>query len=788
MSALGVKDEPAYAHSFRRRQVELVTALINGAEDGLTYQFRLISRPDAEVPARGSVEMYLLCRVEGSSQSGLRHRSDELLRLMSSLFPEYETEAVADEELREILQPFHVTNGFGVRRRVGCEPLDTLGVSSTTDTRSISQAAYRERKVLSPVPVGAVLHINSFLPAGIPFNTLYRLLLLEPVPCAITVTFIPAELNPEEIDVLQHSIGVCERYMQVSLSSVRSDDVSDLFPTLREKARTHQDGLTRLMLGLKDNAAYMSICIFSPGPLSRFIPEALAATITEPSGGTRPDPRVGVASYSAGGYDLISVDPVAANHAIATLGLVTPPISSIPEGAHRLPYLFDSAEASAALLLPPITSEPLPGVRIRGWKPAAAPNNLPPAGVLLGRTVELRGTREVRISPDDRLRHLYAVGQTGTGKSTLLRTMILDDIRSGRGVCVLDPHGDIFNDISERIPASRRADVIRIDPTDPNFDVGLNLLEVREESQRHFIILELTGILTRMLRDAYGDHGLTMVGPVFFQHLRLNTLLVMSDPDKPGTLMDIYRVFQELDYWKKWLPLKLGDPILKNWVENTLPNVNYLNPTSEGPPFGAYMSSKFESFLFDPMLREMFSKPRSTFSFREAMDEGKIVLVNLAKGELSEPNATFLGMVVLATLQSAALSRSRVPQGDRRPFYVYVDEFQNVATENFATLLSEGRKFGLGITLANQFLSQIENRKIMNSIFGNVGTLVFFRVGDSDAERLEKEVAPTLSRSDLLDLPNWHAYVSTLINNQAVRPFEMCTIPSVESSTQGSAT
>jgi len=215
-----------------------------------------------------------------------------------------------------------------------------------------------------------------------------------------------------------------------------------------------------------------------------------------------------------------------------------------------------------------------------------------------------------------------------------------------------------------------------------------------------------------------------------------------------------------------------GMETLASWVEQVLPRVDYFR-TSDGVPFGGYIVSKFEEFVFDPMLRNIFGQKRSTVNLQQIMDSGKILLVNLAKGELSDVASRFLGMVLLSKLQAAAMGRVKIPLEDRLPFFVYVDEFQSIATQSFITMLSEGRKFGLGLVLANQFISQLKDRRITESIFGNVGSLICFRLGQADAESLEKFVAPGFSRSDLTNLPNWYSIMSTLVNGQTVQPFSI---------------
>ena len=308
---------------------------------------------------------------------------------------------------------------------------------------------------------------------------------------------------------------------------------------------------------------------------------------------------------------------------------------------------------------------------------------------------------------------MYTVGQTGAGKTTMLKSMILSDINDGEGVCVIDPHGDLFYEILGKIPKHRINDVVLIDPLDIDYPVGLNLLECQYEIQRHFIIQEMVAIISKLIEDEYGPRSFAQFArPIFLQHMRMNLLLAMSDPQNPGTLLEFYTIFQEKEYWRRWLPIQIDDAILKRWVEDALPYVDYTKSSSDGPSMGGYIGSKFESFIFDPLLRNIFSQKRSTVDLRRIMDERKILLVNLTKGQLTETNSRFFGMVFMSMLVAATMERVKQPAANRSDFYIYIDEFQNIATQNIITLLSEGRKFGVSLILANQFLTQV-SEKIM---------------------------------------------------------------------------
>jgi hypothetical protein len=776
MAALSVKDEREYRADFRRRQIEFVTSLTNLGDERCTYEIRLISQPDPGAPARGSVELFLLGRLVEATDEQHRAHASQLLRLITSQFPEYSFAPLDEVELGRTLAPFPVVTATRIMRRVGIERLDTLGTSPRRPEMGFHASRRSQNLQDAGSSAGTVTHIYPFLSTLAPFSGFYKLLLLEPGPTAVSLRLRPSTLKAEEAACLEKTIAQCERYLQAGVLAQSEEAVLALNPTLREKAGSHQQHATRMLFGLRDNAALLSVTVFSCGMLSPFVVETLGSLITEPAGGADPGTLDSLSKYLAGGYQLLAVAQEDAERSLTSLVDSPTPATSLPGHSDRLFHLFDSFEAATVFKLPPVFGSPLPGATTREWKRPDPPRTLSQSGVVLGTSVEAGAGRPVRIETQDRLRHAYLVGQTGTGKSTMLQTMILDDIRSGRGLCLLDPHGDLYRSIVGRIPDERVSDVILVDPTDVDHPVGINLLEFDEESQRHFIVQEFTSIVTRLMRDTIGDAVNTMMGPMFFQHVRMNLLLVMSDPDRPGTMLDFYRIFQKKDYWKKWLPLRLGDPILTDWVDNVLPRVDYGQQGSEGASMGSYVSSKFESFIFDPMLRNIFLQQRSSVRFREAMDTGKIILVNLAKGELSEANSRFFGMVIMAKLQAAAMSRSIVPSSQRSPFYLYIDEFQSIATENFVSLLSEARKFGLGLVLANQFVAQLDNEKIMSSVFGNVGALVSFRLGNTDAERMEKETAPFLGRQDFLNLPNWHAYMAPIIDGSSVPPFVVHTI------------
>ena len=773
LAALDVKVE-AYRSELARRHADFLTCLANGSDDRLTYDLRFLRKASPPDGHPGRLEIYLVVRSDRMAPGEFELQVAGLDSLLGAQFPEYGFSAVQPQLIGSLLEPFEVRHLVRVQRRASFESLDTLAAGPAHKPAGFRDARESERS--NSPGLGEVLHFYPYLPSHGSLRPLLKSLAEFRSPIAVSMRLCPALLRDDEEQFLEGQIAVCEKYSQVALSGA-PEDVSVLRPTLRRQAELLQRYNARLLFGLRDSAALAAIEIAAMVPIPHALAELIATTITRPAGGTWSEASDEVFRYLAGGYELAFDDEEASREAFARAVIRIPEDVALPPPARRLRHLFDSLEASAAFRLPPSEAHDIPGLEVRKWRALEASDSLSASGVLLGIAERNRRRIPVRLSDDDRKRHAYVIGQSGTGKTTALRTMILSDMAAGGGMCVIDPHGDLFADLLGRIPESRRDDVIVVDPTDSERAVGLNLLEADSDSGAHFIAEEFCGILAQLIRDEYGAAALgDFAGPMFFQHLRMAMLLLMSDPEKPATLVDLHAFFNDREYWKRWMPLKSTDPVLQRWTQNVLVKTDYLK-MNDGGSLGSYVGSKLERFVFDPRLRGIFGQERSTIDFRASMDEGKIMLVNLAKGRITEPSARFLGMVLLTKLIATILGRADQPPRSRRTFTLYVDEFQSLATEGFITLLSEARKFGVQLVLANQFVTQIQNKRIMDAVFGNVATLACFRVGALDAEMLEQYFLPDLKRADLIGLPNWRAYMSTLTGGCKVSPFTVETIP-----------
>jgi len=396
---------------------------------------------------------------------------------------------------------------------------------------------------------------------------------------------------------------------------------------------------------------------------------------------------------------------------------------------------------------------------------APAPLEMGNEGVKLGVNSYRGKDTEIYFAPEDRMRHLYVIGQTGTGKTTIMKNMIAQDIAAGHGVCYIDPHGTDIQDILSYIPKERIDDVIYFDPAYTERPMGLNMLEFdpKYPEQKTFVVNELMNIFNKLFDMK------TSGGPMFEQYFKNSAFLVMEHPESGATLLEIGRVLAD----KEFRDMKLShckNPIITQFwksAEQTTGDQSIAN-------FVPYITSKFDNFISNDIMRPVVLQEKSIFNFREIMDNKKILLVNLAKGRLGDINANLIGLLVVNKIQMAALSRVDMYGKKMEDFFLYIDEFQNVTTDSIESILSEARKYRLSLTVAHQYISQLEDN-IKNAVFGNVGSMAVFRVGAEDAQFLESKFKPTFLAADIMKIDNWNAYMSMLIKGQPTKPFNMAT-------------
>ncbi len=396
-------------------------------------------------------------------------------------------------------------------------------------------------------------------------------------------------------------------------------------------------------------------------------------------------------------------------------------------------------------------------------KTAPAPSEIPTSGLYLGESSYRGVKRPVYIGNEDRMRHVYIIGKTGTGKSELLKDMILQDIRAGKGLCFMDPHGDAIEDILKLIPPERAEDVIYFNPSDTERPMGLNLLEAKTEDQKHFVATAVINMMYKL----FDPYKTGIVGPRF-EHAVRNAMLTAMSAEPGSTFVEIMRILTDAKYVQELLP-RVDDPIVKRYWTDQIAQTSDFHKSEVLD----YITSKFGRFVTNKLIRNIIGQSQSAFDFREIMDTGKILLINLAKGGLGEENSNFLGLIIVPRILMAAMSRVDIKDpSQRRDFYLYVDEFQNFATPDFAVILSEARKYRLGLIVANQFIGQVEE-EVKNAIFGNVGTIISYRVGVTDASYLTHEFTPVFAEDDLLNVEKHHAYIKTIVGNEPVSPFSL---------------
>lgn len=359
----------------------------------------------------------------------------------------------------------------------------------------------------------------------------------------------------------------------------------------------------------------------------------------------------------------------------------------------------------------------------------------------------------------DRLRHMYMIGKTGVGKSTVFQSMALADIKNGDGLCFLDPHGESIEWLLERIPSERLSDVVVFDPSDTEFPFGLNLLEAKTDQERDFLVSECIQIFYKL----FDPEKTGMIGPQFEHWLRNAALTIMAGPDG-GSIIEIPRLFvdQEFELAKRRY---VTDPLVQDfWTKQMAKTSDFHRSEMLN-----YFMSKFGHFMNNALMRNIIGQHQSSFSFDDIIAKKKILLINLSKGKIGEMNAHMLGLILISKLQASILSRAHIPADQRHPFYLYVDEFQNFVTDTFVSILSESRKYGLGAHLTNQYLAQLP-KKIQDAVLGNVGTLLSFEVGAEDANLLLKEFDP-LTVPDFVGLPRFNFYIKLMVNGKTSPAF-----------------
>ncbi|EKD47438.1 MAG: hypothetical protein ACD_66C00061G0001 [uncultured bacterium] len=424
-----------------------------------------------------------------------------------------------------------------------------------------------------------------------------------------------------------------------------------------------------------------------------------------------------------------------------------------------------NTEEMASVWHLPIPTTETPNIRWMLARIAPAPPEIPTSGLHMGSNVYRGHKTEIYMNDEDRTRHMYILGKTGTGKSYFMRYLINQDIKNGKGVAVIDPHGDLVEYVIGTIPKERIDDVVYFNPSDIERPMGLNMLEATGgQADMDFAVQE-------MIATFYSLFPPEMMGPMFEHYMRNFMLTLMADAKNPGTIAEIPKMIADKKFQDEWIA-KVTDPAVKSfWMDEMANTSDYHRSETMG-----YLVSKVGRFVENEMIRNIIGQPRSAFNFRKIMDEGKILLVNLSKGKIGDVNGNLLGLIIVSKLQMAAFGRADIPEDQRRDFYLYIDEFQNFITPSIATILSEARKYRLNLILANQYMGQLVKdgkSETRDAILGNVGTTLVSRIGPEDVEVLTKLYEPTLSGYDLMnnDKFTWNARL--IVDMSQTKPFTL---------------
>ncbi len=439
---------------------------------------------------------------------------------------------------------------------------------------------------------------------------------------------------------------------------------------------------------------------------------------------------------------------------------------------HRQALLVER-ELAGLFHFPDSRYNKIPVIEWIPYKVLPPPPNAPQDGIVLGLNKHRGVDTKIHFRDGDRTRHQYLIGKSGCGKSSLLSWQARQDIQSGQGVCMVDPHGDLIEDVMQYIPKERAKDVILFDPSDTERPMGLNLLEAKSDEEKDRASLDAMEIFIKLF-------GNEIFGPRIQHYFRNGCLTLMDDEEEGATLIDVPRLFVD-DEFQRYKVSKCKNLVVRSFWEHEIAKTGAREKEEMIP----YFSAKFGPFVTNTTMRNIIGQPKSAFDIRTVMDEGKILLVNLSKGKIGDINAQLLGLIFVNKVNMAALSRAEVPMEQRKRFYLYVDEFQNFITDAFATILSEARKYELALIMAHQYIGQLVGKtgayeessaKIRDAVFGNVGTIMSFKIGAEDAEYMAKEMAPVLSEQDVIGIPNFHCYTKLNINNTTSRPFSLATI------------
>ena len=777
---VGQQDNPlVFLRTLLSRQTDLLEALAACAGQP-AFDLRYAVEPGHGV-VPGWLHVGLLWQVGGDGHGGEERAervAEHLEDLLHATFDEYRFDRIACEDDMAWFFPEPAHMGELLRR----ESTQALCSATAAGAGAAARLGFARRGARAPEEPsaanagGEVYLVHPFSPTLDTFARVARALLRASAPTVVSFRLQATHLEPIEVNGFVELVRGLEeaRGQAASAASGRGG------PVLR-RVEEVSDVVSAQVSRLQDTPLAFRVQVASGAPVPASLMQVLGASVTCPAADVASPMRLPVledrrAAHLAGGFawEVLEGQALAAGRtAFAEVRCDGSSSALAPPGLARWRHLIGPGEAIAFFRLPIVDESGFPGLDILESRVRPASEDVPTDGLVLGISGSGGAERPAAVTVDDRRRHIYAVGQTGTGKTTFFEGLILQDIRAGRGACVLDPHGDLVERLLGKIPPDRMDDVIYFDPADTERPHGLNLLQWETPEERQFLIGELLSILVQLAQNP------DFAGPVFHHYAQNMAWTVMSNRKEPGTLVDLVQLYVDPASRKWWMP-HVDDPMVELfWTREWDKTSDFHRSETMG-----YFISKFSPLVSNPLMRNILGQQWSSIDFTEAMNKGRVILVNLAKGRLGETASRVLGMVVVARIAAAAMKRVALPESERRDFCLYVDEFHNLATMGFSALLAEARKFHLSLVLTHQFVAQLNGAAwgrhmrgvVERSVLGNVGTVVAFRCGPEDAASLESIFAPSFVPGDLINLPNFRACVSGLVDGVKVRPYTIDTV------------
>jgi hypothetical protein len=747
----GPKDASGYAADrkrldsvfFFRCKQSFINAVAALPED-VILELHLAAMQDLCFRPQGELQISLFIKTLSESREKAKEKAmSAYLGLVPSLlshFPEMDFRPItAESELRRRVEPFVPKDAVTI-----CRCANTIALTAPLKRLQIGFGSVEDPGTPTSLEVD---HLFPWVPNDGGASVMMETLMGRLDPVQVIIRFRRGKTAEKSIERLEQLIRTCDEFLAGNRGSQQ---------TLQKQAHMLRDISMLQLANLGRLSLDAAVFIRTPGPADRFLGTVVGSAVSGPRF------LVGEKQMFRGGFD---IRPVCLKD-IADW-------SYFPEEEP-----FTLLEAAGAFLLPIAPSGNRTGLPVRHSRtsPAELPASFSPEGdsIVLFEN-EHQGLRlPVRLEVEDRFRHVFVMGMTGTGKSTFLENMIVQDIVAGKGLALIDPHGDLVDSVIAKIPARRSEDVVLFDLLDREMPLGFNILEWNTIEERDLIIDELYQTVDRLydLR--------TTGGPIFELHFRGILRLLMGDRPRSGfvpTLLEFSLCYLDRDF-RKWLLQAVNDPQLADFVKE----MERADGDAKLANVAPYVSSKLNRFLSDTMLRRIVGQSKTSFDFEKIINEGKIFLVKLGKGRLGPVVSSLITNQLVSRFKLAAMKRQELEHSKRRPFFLYVDEAHNLASDNFMELLSEARKYRLGLVLATQYSAQLTDslpgrtNNLMSAILGNVGTIVLFRVGQEDAPKIGMAFNPHFSSLDIIGLPNWNGYARMQAGGAAVPPFSFKTI------------